>query len=83
MTSNPAPEIPSDNAVPSAQANGTKLEPDAVPPLPEPRVTTRKDSNLRDMLAKMDDYAPIVSCSQDNLHVFPNALYVALDVDIC
>ena len=27
---------------------------------PEPRIPTRKDISLREFLAKMDDYAPIV-----------------------
>lgn len=30
---------------------------------PEPRIPTRKDISLRDFLAKMDDYAPIVRCA--------------------
>ena len=29
-------------------------------PIPEPREPTKKDISLRDFLAKMDDYAPIV-----------------------
>lgn len=34
--------------------------PDLDEALPEPREATRKDISLRDFLAKMDDYAPIV-----------------------
>lgn len=37
---------------------------------PEPRIPTRKDISLRDFLTKMDDYAPIVRCSQLKLYLF-------------
>lgn len=36
------------------------LGPNATGLPPEPRIPTRKDISLRDFLAKMDDYAPIV-----------------------
>ena len=40
----------------------TDEEVDPVAPAPEPKLPTRKDASLKDFLAKMDDYAPIVSC---------------------
>ena len=46
----------------SQQASQT-AEPDvptAIAPGPEPRLPTRKDVSLREFLAKMDEYAPIV-----------------------
>lgn len=33
---------------------------DPVAPAPEPKLPTRKDASLKEFLAKMDDYAPIV-----------------------
>jgi hypothetical protein len=36
-------------------------EVDPLAPAPEPKLPTRKDASLKDFLAKMDDYAPIVS----------------------
>ena len=48
--------------------NGT--QPDAaaddappVPAIPESRLPTRKDTSLKELLSKMDDYAPIVRLS--------------------
>lgn len=39
-------------------------EVDPVAPAPEPKLPTRKDASLKEFLAKMDDYAPIVrSCT--------------------
>lgn len=35
-------------------------EEDPVAPGPEPRMPTRKDVSLRELLNKIDDYAPIV-----------------------
>jgi hypothetical protein len=36
-------------------------EVDPLAPAPEPKLPTRKDASLKEFLAKMDDYAPIVS----------------------
>lgn len=41
------------------QAPGAEEE-DPVAPGPEPRMPTRKDVSLRELLNKIDDYAPIV-----------------------
>jgi hypothetical protein len=41
-------------------ANPDSVNPTAEPPIPPPRDPARKDISLRDFLAKMDDYAPIV-----------------------
>jgi transcription initiation factor TFIID subunit 10 len=35
-------------------------EVDPLAPAPEPKLPTRKDASLKEFLAKMDDYAPIV-----------------------
>ena len=50
----------------------TEMEEEAIP---EPREPTKKDISLRDFLAKMDDYAPIVgphkiSCPSASYAVF-------------
>jgi hypothetical protein len=75
MASNAAPEgeqPTASNAVPvtaaAALAAGAQLDQDtegnpngpAPAPLPEGKMPTRKDASLKDFLAKMDDYAPIV-----------------------
>jgi len=39
----------------------TDEEVDPLAPAPEPKLPTRKDASLKEFLAKMDDYAPIVS----------------------
>jgi transcription initiation factor TFIID subunit 10 len=56
---------PPDNAEPAqALPNGTQADAgDAAPPapaIPESRLPTRKDTSLKELLNKMDDYAPIV-----------------------
>jgi hypothetical protein len=38
----------------------TDEEVDPLAPAPEPKLPTRKDASLKEFLAKMDDYAPIV-----------------------
>lgn len=43
-----------------ATVNGKPEEVDAIVPF-EPKLPTRKDASLKEFLAKMDDYAPIVS----------------------
>ncbi len=47
-----------DMSVDPAPADPSNPELDG--PIPESREPTRKDISLRDFLAKMDDYAPIV-----------------------
>jgi transcription initiation factor TFIID subunit 10 len=44
----------------------TEEEVDPLAPAPEPKLPTRKDASLKEFLAKMDDYAPIVSESISN-----------------
>lgn len=59
MATNPPPE----NTEPAAAVvpNGTQAEPAAAAPaLPEPKLPTHKDTSLKELLGKMDDYAPIV-----------------------
>jgi transcription initiation factor TFIID subunit 10 len=59
MATNPPPENTEQVA---AAPNGTQAEPDAVvaPVPPEPKLPTHKDTSLKELLGKMDDYAPIV-----------------------
>ena len=40
--------------------NAEAEEAEAIAPLPEPKLPTRKDTSLREFLSKMDDYAPLV-----------------------
>ena len=57
------PTLEIDPEVDMAIDNDPNLEPsnpNATNIPPEPRMPTRKDISLRDFLAKMDDYAPIV-----------------------
>jgi transcription initiation factor TFIID subunit 10 len=49
-----------DALVPS---NKPDEEVNPVAPGPEPKEPTRKDASLKEFLAKMDDYAPIVGLS--------------------
>lgn len=60
MATNP----PGENAEQAQQLpNGTQPESEHVPPppaIPESRLPTRKDTSLKELLNKMDDYAPIV-----------------------
>lgn len=63
MTTNTLPENPEQ---PTAAPNGTQPEAAEEPPAiaPEPKLPTRKDTSLKELLGKMDDYAPIVRCSR-------------------
>jgi transcription initiation factor TFIID subunit 10 len=50
--------------------NGTQPDANHVPPpttIPESRLPTRKDTSLKELLNKMDDYAPIVRLSPTTL----------------
>lgn len=63
---------PPDNTEPAqALPNGTQADAgDAAPPvpaIPESRLPTRKDTSLKELLNKMDDYAPIVRSSPTSL----------------
>lgn len=66
MTTNPPPENP--EQVPATAPNDAEPEPepaDVAPALvPEPKLPTRKDTSLKELLAKMDEYAPIVRCAR-------------------
>jgi len=63
-----ATNVPPDNAEqaqPQALPNGTQPDPKpatqpSAPAMPESRLPTRKDTSLKELLNKMDDYAPIV-----------------------
>lgn len=58
MATNPQPEN-TEQAI--AAPNGAQPEPsDEAPALQDPRLPTRKDTSLKELLSKMDDYAPIV-----------------------
>ncbi|KAK1772201.1 transcription initiation factor TFIID 23-30kDa subunit-domain-containing protein [Phialemonium atrogriseum] len=58
MATNPQPEN-TEQAI--AAPNGAQPEPsDEAPALLEPRLPTRKDTSLKELLSKMDDYAPII-----------------------
>lgn len=46
---------------PPQQAEGEEEQDAVAPPPMEPRMPTRKDVSLRELLSKMDDNAPIVS----------------------
>lgn len=61
MTTNQPPEIPAEQPPAASQTAGEQQPEEEQPaPLPEPKAVTRKDIPLKDFLAKMDDYAPIV-----------------------
>lgn len=63
MSSQPQPQEPAEQANPSqpAAAQQADEEKSGYAPLVDPRLPTRKDTSLKDFLAKIDDYAPIVS----------------------
>ena len=61
MPENPEQAPPAASGDPEAQTtqNGPEPEQDPVAPGPE-RLPTRKDVSLRELLNKIDDYAPVV-----------------------
>lgn len=60
MSSQP-PQEPAEQANPPQPAQQTEEEATGYAPLVDPRLPTRKDTSLKEFLAKIDDYAPIVS----------------------
>lgn len=65
MSSQPQPQEPAEQANPSQPAGAAGAqqaeEQTGYAPLVDPRLPTRKDTSLKEFLAKIDDYAPIVS----------------------
>lgn len=65
MSSQPQPQEPAEQANPSQPAGAASAqqaeEQTGYAPLVDPRLPTRKDTSLKEFLAKIDDYAPIVS----------------------
>lgn len=60
----PPPQEPAEQAnaaQPAAGAQQAEEETGGYAPLVDPRLPTRKDTSLKEFLAKIDDYAPIVS----------------------
>lgn len=56
---------PTNQAATAQQGGGADEETGGYAPLVDPRLPTRKDTSLKEFLAKIDDYAPIVSvCCQ-------------------
>lgn len=52
---------PTNQAATAQQGGGADEETGGYAPLVDPRLPTRKDTSLKEFLAKIDDYAPIVS----------------------
>lgn len=78
MAANPATDHMDQTTAPVAGPNGTPPTGEATdsvaaaagpPPVPEPKLPTRKDASLKEFLNKMDDYAPIVRHSGISLSV--------------
>lgn len=68
MSSQPQPQEPAEQANPAQPAGAAGAqqaeEQTGYAPLVDPRLPTRKDTSLKEFLAKIDDYAPIVSAVQ-------------------
>ncbi|KAL8341119.1 hypothetical protein RB601_006974 [Gaeumannomyces tritici] len=69
----PAPQA---NGDPQSQQPETQQQPSQQPeeepqaaPLPEPKTATRKDIPLKDFMARMDDYAPIIPDAVTNYYM--------------
>lgn len=62
---------PAENPEPPQNTqNAEAEEAEAIAPLPEPKLPTRKDTSLREFLSKMDDYAPLVRRQLPYPHCF-------------
>ena len=75
-TDKPSENPPETNNAPNG-AQEEEAADETAPVLPEPKLPTHKDTSLKELLGKMDDYAPIVRYpSQDsvlprkNLHLY-------------
>lgn len=65
---NSAETKPEEEPNAATQNGDPEVLPEAIAPGPEPKLPTRKDMSLREFLAKMDDYAPIVSSTHFLFH---------------
>lgn len=78
MSSQPPPQEPAEQASapqPAAGAQQAEEETGGYAPLVDPRLPTRKDTSLKEFLAKIDDYAPIVSVALPSFSLSPPLVF--------